>query len=224
MPNRPPRRSCPGCLPQPDPLRGKCQPSSLLSAHCAPRGSAGSHVTDAPGKPGSQEAIGSETKPHVGFRDARAGLREQRQKGNSLDAPCWAASVSLCVPSSPSQVPSSLPLTPFKSAPSVSAHSLAQQSPLIWTISWQPPERAVLAPGGDGHTSTCVDPKLWTPFYIHSLSISHPSCLNLYPESTTSNPSLHGGPPLRWTIAGAASLAPCCCPCSPAGTLLLTGL
>ena len=46
-----------------------------------------------------------------------------------------------------------------------------------------------------------------TPFYIQSLSKSHPPCLNIYPESITSNPSLHGCPPLSWTTAGASILA-----------------
>ena len=60
----------------------RCQPSSLPSAHSAPQGSACSHITDALGKPGSHQH--SYTKPHMGSREIKVGLRGQQQEGNMM--------------------------------------------------------------------------------------------------------------------------------------------
>ena len=59
-----PPSTCPGCLHNRIPPRGKCQPSSLPAAHDAPGGSAGSPMTEAPGKRRSRRH--SPTKPSVG--------------------------------------------------------------------------------------------------------------------------------------------------------------
>ena len=146
----------------------------------------------------------------MGSREIKVGLRGQQQEGNmmlhagltwfpleSICPPPKCCPIDLWLPSNPSLPP--LP-PPWLSGHPSSGPSL---SSLLNELSSHPrrwlPCRHLCGP-------QALDSSL-TPFYIQSLSKSHPPCLNIYPESITSNPSLHGCPPLSWTTAGASILA-----------------
>lgn len=101
--------------PHPHPV--KCQPNPLPSTHSAPWGPTSSHITDMPRK-----LLAQLDKTLCEIWGGEDGVEKTRQGREQSDAPCWASSVSLCVPSAPflgpvQFTPDSLQMHPFLLCP-----------------------------------------------------------------------------------------------------------